>query len=138
MSKNNICKAKQNNKSIPINLELLNKYKNISDLINIEINNCNINSNVTNELIELQNVDTNKISNNEFYHTAVDIFEKYNNKRIFINDGNEIIVSNGDIKESINKIYYNKSQRKLLKEHLQVRPYNRKIYISRANNWKQK
>ena len=51
---------------------------------------------------------------------AYSIFKKYNSKSIFENDGNKITVSKSGINESIEKIFNNKIQRNLLKEHLQV------------------
>lgn len=61
-----------------------------------------------------------KITNTEIYHKAVEIFGNHHNTNTFINDGNKIIVSNSDIKESINKINNDSLQRKHLKEHLLI------------------
>ena len=56
----------------------------------------------------------------EIKELAYSIFKKYNSKSIFENDGNKITVSKSGINESIEKIFNNKIQRNLLKEHLQV------------------
>lgn len=60
------------------------------------------------------------MTNTEIYHKAVEIFGNHHNTNTFINDGNKIIVSNYDIKGSINKINNNILQRKYLKEHLLI------------------
>ena len=60
------------------------------------------------------------MSQNELSNLAINIFEKYNSSNTFINDGNKIMVTRSGIKESINKILYNKNQKQYLKEHLQV------------------
>lgn len=120
---------KQNNKNggikiskgnIPINEELLNKYANVREIFDKESNNYNGNVNIKNQIKELNNIDVSKITNTEVYHKAVEIFNNYHNINVFINDGNNIIVSNSDIKESINKINNNSLQNKYLKEHLLV------------------
>lgn len=56
----------------------------------------------------------------EIKELAYSIFKKYNSKSIFENDGNKKTVSKSGINESIEKIFNNKIQRNLLKEHLQV------------------
>ena len=61
-----------------------------------------------------------KMTNTEIYHKAIEIFGNHHNTNTFINDGNKIIVSNSDIKESINKINNDSLQRKHLKEHLLI------------------
>lgn len=48
------------------------------------------------------------------------IFKEFNAKTVFLNDGNKIIVSKSGINESVEKIYSNKEQRNLMKEHLYV------------------
>ena len=68
----------------------------------------------------LENVDIVNMKNTEIYHKAVEIFNNHHNTNKFINDNNEIIVSNTDIKESINKINNNSLQKKYLKEHLLI------------------
>ena len=124
---------KVNRTNIPINRELANnqsiievnknqnienKYASMKDLMAKENNNYDGNIKVLNNIEGIDNVDN--LSNSELYHKAVDIFNKHHNKKEFINNGKVIIVSNSDIKESINKIYTNKLQNKYIKEHLQV------------------
>lgn len=106
--------------NIPINQELLNKYNNVSEMINKNINKYDGKVDVKGSIMELNNIDLNSMSQNELSNLAINIFEKYNNSNTFINDGNKIMVTRSGIKESINKILYNKTQKQYLKEHLQV------------------
>lgn len=54
----------------------------------------------------------------EIYHVATKIFKNNHSKNTFVNNGNQIKVTNQDIKESINKIFNDRLQNKYLKEHL--------------------
>ena len=108
------------NGNISIDKDLFGKYENVTDLINQEINNYDGKVNVDKNIIELENVDINNLNCSKLYYLALKIFNKYNSTNIFINDYNKIIVSNGDIKENTNKIFYNQKQKKYIKEHLQV------------------
>ena len=95
------------------------KLKN-KEIIANEQNNYDGNINVSDTIKELENVDIVNMKNTEIYHKAVEIFNNHHNTNKFINDNNEIIVSNTDIKESINKINNNSLQKKYLKEHLLI------------------
>lgn len=106
--------------NIPINQELLNKYNNVSEMINKNVNKYDGKVDVKRSIAELNNIDLNSMSQNELSNLAINIFEKYNSSNTFINDGNKIMVTRSGIKESINKILYNKNQKQYLKEHLQV------------------
>ena len=106
--------------NIPINQELLNKYNNVSEMINKNINKYDGKVDVKSSIAELNNIDLNSMSQNELSNLAINIFEKYNSSNTFINDGNKIMVTRSGIKESINKILYNRNQKQYLKEHLQV------------------
>ena len=107
--------------NIPIYKELLNKYNNVNELMNTEINNYDGKVHVkdVSQINELKNVNLANMDQTSIYHLATNIFDKYNNTNTFENDGNKIVVSHTDIKESINNIY-NGNQKKYLKEHLQV------------------
>ena len=106
--------------NIPIYEYLLNKYTNVSELMNCNIDNYDGKVNIFDDLEELRNVELNTMGKSDLYHLATIIFIKYNNRRMFVNVGNEIIVSNGDIKESVNKIVHNIGQLSYLREHLLV------------------
>ena len=121
-------KSKKGN--IPIDHNLFEKYDNVTNLMSKEINNIFDVLTIKNNISELSDIENNRISDTQLYHFAVAIFKKYNNSNIFFNDGNKIIVSNGDIKESVNKILHNLNQRKYLKEHLQVFSCMSKIITS--------
>lgn len=116
----NVSQINQVKGNIPINQELLNKYNNVSEMINKNINKYDGKVDVKSSIAELNNIDLNSMSQNELSNLAINIFEKYNSSNTFINDGNKIMVTRSGIKESINKILYNKNQKKYLKEHLQV------------------
>lgn len=121
-SKNQIdvLKIKQTKGNIPINQELLNRYANIKEIFTNEKNNYDGNIDVSNTINELESVDVANMTKTEIYHKAVEIFNNYHNTYEFINDNNKIIVSNTDIKESINKINNNSLQKKYLTEHLLI------------------
>lgn len=116
----NVSQINQVKGNIPINQELLNKYNNVSEMINKNINKYDGKVDVKSNIAELNDIDLNSMSQNELSNLAINIFEKYNSSNTFINDGNKIMVTRSGIKESINKILYNKNQKKYLKEHLQV------------------
>lgn len=107
-------------RNIPINKDLLNKYENVTDLINDNLNNYDGKVNVKSNIKELKGVKLDEVNNTELFYIAKNIFHEYNQKNEYINDGNIIKVSNKDIKESIEKITHNINQKELLKEHLQV------------------
>lgn len=101
--------------NIPINQELLNKYNNVDEIFLNEKNNYD---GIVN--IEPINIDIKGKNATEIYHIATEIFRNSHNKNIFVNDGNQIKVTNQDIKESINKIFNDRMQNNYLKEHLSV------------------
>ena len=115
-----ISQIKQVKGNIPINQELLNKYPNVKEIFKNEKNNYDGNVKINNEIVELSNFDINKINIGDLKKLANDIFIKYNQKDTFENAGNKIVVNKSGINESIEKIYNNRTQRSLIKEHLQV------------------
>lgn len=115
-----ITQIKQVKGNIPIKQELFNRYKNVNDIFINEKNNYDGNINVSNTINELESVDIANMTKTEIYHKAVEIFNNHHTTYEFINDNNKIIVSNIDIKESINKINNNSLQSKYLMEHLLI------------------
>lgn len=109
--------TKEKNKSNYINVKLLNKYRNVSEIFKNEKLNKYKKYLVTSKF-KIENNFVYGLSNTEIYHFAVSIFNEYNKTNIFKNNNMNIIVSNTDIKESINKINNNYLQKKYLKEHL--------------------
>ena len=107
--------------NIPINKQLLNKYNNIEEMFS--------NINKFNYLIKLQfiNIDLNTKNATEIYHIAIKLFKDNHKENIFVNNKNQIKVTNQDIKESINKICNDRLQNIFLKEHLIVFSYLGKI-----------
>ena len=114
-------KIKVTKGNIPIDLNLLNKYKNFEEIFTYESNNYNDNIKIWNTSIkELEEIDINTLTSNNTKNLAKKIFKNYNLKNIFNNKNNFILVSNNGIEESINKIFNSSKQRNLLKEHLLV------------------
>lgn len=108
-------KIKYSKGNIPINKKLLNKYSNVGEIFNNETNDFN---NLTN--ISTFNINIKEKNITEVYHLATKLFKSNHKRNTFINNGNEIKVTNQDIKESINKIANDKMQNKYLKEHLVI------------------
>ena len=117
---NSILGIRQVKGNIPINLNLLNKYENVVELIKKNLNNYKAEIDIKLNIPELDFLNLSMIHSTKLYHLAVTIFNRYNNDNIFINNNNLITVSNADIKESINKIMHNLNQRKYIKEHFYV------------------
>ena len=111
---------KQTKGNIPINQELLNKYSTAKEIFDNEANNFDGKVNIETNLSELNDIDISSLKSKETKELAYTIFKKYNSKSVFENDGNKITVSKSGINESVEKIFNNKEQRNLLKEHLQV------------------
>ena len=101
--------------NIPIDSNLFNKYNNVNEIFENEKTNYDGVVNVKNIDIDLNGKNATAI-----YHDAVEIFNTNHNTNHFKNDGNDIYVTNQDIKESINKIYNDRLQNRYLKEHLEV------------------
>lgn len=77
--------------------------------------------NLNQNLEEIQNINLENMKIYDLKKLARNIFYKYNNNiEEYINNGNKIVVSGAGIDESIEKIYNNKRQRSLLKEHMQI------------------
>lgn len=90
----------------------LSKYNNVSEILNNQ-------SSPINYEINEEYLKNGEISKEE----AKDLARKSyfdNNKGAAYNNGKKILVSNADIAESINKIYRNPQQTKLIQEHLLV------------------
>ena len=117
--------------NIAINKELLNKYNNVTELINDNINKYNKKINIKNNRSELNDININNMNQNELSNLAIKIFEKYNTSNSFYNENNKITVTRSGIKECINKIIYNKNQKQYLKEHLQIF-FNLEVIIESA------
>lgn len=111
---------KQTKGNIPINQELLNKYSTAKEIFDNEANNFDGEVSVETNIPELNDIDISTLKSKETKELAYEIFKKYNSKSVFENDGNKITVSKSGINESVEKIFNNKEQRNLLKEHLQV------------------
>lgn len=106
---------KYNKGNIPINKNLLNKYANVREIFDNESNNYN--SAIT---LNITDYDVKTKSATEIYHIAIEIFRNNHNKNTFFNNGNQIKITNQDIKESINKIINDRLQSKYLEEHLSI------------------
>ena len=111
---------KQTKGNIPINEQYLNKYASVREIFDNESNNYDGKINVRTDLDDVNNIDLKNIKIDDAKKLAVNIFDKYNNKKVFNNNGNLIEVSKSGIEESVKKIFSNQTQRNMLKEHLKV------------------
>ena len=109
---------KQQEKLIPINTKLLNKYESYNEIFQKEKGNKNIS--INSNIPELENIDINNINVNNLRKLARIIFHNYHKIDTFINDGNLITVTNNGINESIQKLFYNSDQKTYLLEHLKL------------------
>lgn len=118
-----IVKEKHNTKSyqnIPINKKIFNKYKSVREIFDSEKIVYKNKIKLNKKIIELKKYNLTKLSLKDLKKLANFIFNKYNISNEFINNDSIIIVSKSGINESVEKIYFNNRQRKLLKEHLQI------------------
>ena len=103
--------------NITLSDELLDKYNCVKEIFSKEKSiDCKIE--IENNVID--KLSLSLMNKTDIYHEAVNIFKKNHISNTFINNGNKIIVSNTDIKESINKINNSSLQRKYILEHLIV------------------
>lgn len=110
--------------NIPIDKSKLNKYINAKDLFIKEYNKSlkskeNIRI-MNNKIKDLNDIELSKLTLTNSKKLAIELFNNYSNKNIFLNNKNKIIVNNEDIRESIAKIYSDKRQKCYLKEHLLI------------------
>lgn len=98
---------------IKLNNKKLNKYNNVNEIFDVECSKCNT-------IIKIDNffIKTNGKSAREVYYIAKEIFNSSYDNNIFYNKKNKIIITNQDIKESVNKFYNDRLQNIYLKEHL--------------------
>lgn len=112
-----ITKEKKIEQNIILNPNLLNNYANLKEIFQNEnwyfLNIINLK-----DIHNLMEYDIANLSYTEIYHFAKKIFVTYHYTNEFFNYNYKIIVSNTDIKESINKIINNKLQYKYLRIHL--------------------
>lgn len=108
--------------NIPLEDKLLNKYARVQDIFDDETNilrNDKKILNISNFLnINVLNLKDLKVEN--LKAMAWHIFNEFHNINVFRNDMNYIVVTKHGIEESVEKIFYNRFQRKLCLEHLLV------------------
>lgn len=113
-------KIKHNQGNIPIKLNLLNKYENVREIFDNESNKIKRSINLKNDIVELKNIDIKKLDSKKVKDFIKKEFRKSSNDSIIINNASKIIITNGGIEESVNKIFNSRTQRNLLKEHLYI------------------
>ena len=113
-------KIKYNQGNIPIKLNLLNKYENVREIFDNESNKLKRSINLKNDIVELKNIDIKKLDSKKVKDFIKKEFRKSSNDSIIINNASKIIITNGGIEESVNKIFNSRTQRNLLKEHLYI------------------
>lgn len=112
-------KTKIAKKNIPIKKELLNKYTTVEEIYAKEKEKIKRNILIL-DIDELYNKEIENLKINEIKKLAYIIFCNYHDKKCFFNDNNMILVNRSGIDESIQKIYHNRKQRYLIKEHLRI------------------
>ena len=110
----------QSKGNIPLQQDLFRKHSSAREMFDNATSNYDGEIRVETNIEELKNIDIENISVQELKKIANDIFNKYNDKIVYYNDGNRIVVNVSGINESVEKIFYNNRQKKLIKEHLQV------------------
>ena len=113
-------KINHNQGNIPIKLNLLNKYENVREIFDNESNKLKRSINLKNDIVELKNIDIKKLDSKKVKDFIKKEFRKSSNDSIIINNASKIIITNGGIEESVNKIFNSRTQRNLLKEHLYI------------------
>ncbi len=111
-------KLKIKNIVIPLDDKLINKYSNKDEIFIKEKVKYKII--IINNIIELKNINLDTLKIEELKRLAIKIFNNYHLNNTFINNENNIVVFGTGIRESIEKTYYNRTQREYLKEHLLV------------------
>lgn len=112
--------TKQAKGNIPINKNTLNKYTSAKEIFKNESDNFTGKIIIKSNIEKIENVNIFNLTSSEAKELSYKIFKEFNSKSDFLNDGNKIIVSKSGINESVEKIFSNKEQRSLLKEHLYV------------------
>lgn len=106
--------------NIPINDNLLNKYSSAEEIFESEKHQKRHKIFIENDILELNNINLNYVSIKEIKKLAYRIFGNYHTNFKFKNDNNIILVNHSGINESVQKIFHNRIQRDLLREHLLV------------------
>jgi len=106
--------------NIPINNKLLNKYNSAEEIFESEKYKKKHKFFIKSDIKELNSINLSNMKIKEVKDLAYRIFVNYYTNFKFVNDNNIILVNRSGINESIEKIYYNRTQRDLLKEHLLI------------------
>lgn len=113
-------RLKNKKSNIPIQDKLYKRYSNVRDIFGNNKIQYNKILRLNPDELELENIDINNIEIGKLKKIAQLIFHNKHCKNTFYNNCNEIIICNSGIDESIEKIYNNRTQRNLIKEHLLV------------------
>ena len=106
--------------NIPINNKLLNKYNSAEEIFESEKYKKKHKFFIKSDIKELNSINLSNMKIKEVKDLAYRIFVNYHTNFKFVNDNNIILVNRSGINESVQKIFHNRKQRDLLKEHLLV------------------
>ena len=101
---------------IPINNNILNKYKTAKEIFDNESLKPYLTIKITTDIKELKGMKLRHYKSKELKDLAYLLFKKYNSNNVFINNNNKIYVTRSGINEIFEKLYT--KQKKLFKEHL--------------------
>lgn len=108
------------NGNIPIDKDLFGKYKTVREKFDNETVDDIKTIIINDKLSDFINNNLGNIKINSLKLYVQNIFYKFHNQSVFINNKSKIIINKSGLNESIEKIYNNRTQRSLLYEHLLV------------------
>lgn len=117
--------AKEKN-NMKVDKKFLNRYKNTKELLITELNKSKAQKRFNNKItinkniVEIDEKELLKLTLTQLKKISIEIFRNNHKSNTFQNDGNNIMINNEDIKESIKKILGDKRQKEYLIGHLKV------------------
>lgn len=112
--------------NMKVDKKFLNRYKNTKELLITELNKSKSQKRFNNKItinkniVEIDKKELLKLTLTQLKKISIEIFRNNHESNTFQNDGNNIMINNEDIKESIKKILGDKRQKEYLIEHLKV------------------
>lgn len=123
---NIVVKDAKEKDNMKVDKKFLNRYKNTKELLITELNKSKaqkrFNNKITinNNIVEIDEKELLKLTLTQLKKISIEIFRNNHESNTFQNGGNNIMINNEDIKESIKKILGDKRQKEYLIEHLKV------------------
>lgn len=123
---NIVVKDTKEKDNMKVDKKFLNRYKNTKELLITELNKSKAQKRFNNKItinkniVEIDEKELLKLTLTQLKKISIEIFRNNHESNTFQNDGNNIMINNEDIKESIKKILGDKRQKEHLIEHLKV------------------